>query len=186
MIKSLAVSDHVYVVGIIQAKESRPEFSVSAKTHVHILSILSFAHQRNRCCLKILLQRGSLVCRWDPRHLNPSLSYIKKSVDTKPMVCKCYCCSSNLMLSQVSCICVFGAQFLVQCFQILLIPGLEQSSPRQSTALAIPGAKHTHNALLFMEIHTDLFCMHSELSTNTTPFPQATGRMWFEGHGCFI
>lgn len=102
------------------------------------------------------------------------------------MVCKCYCCSSNLMLSRVSCICVFGAQFLVPCFQILLIPGLEQSSPRQSTALAIPGAKHTHNALLFMEIHTDLFCMHSELSTNTTPFPQATGRMWFEGHGCFI
>lgn len=78
-------------------------------------------------------------------------------------LCKCYCCSSNLMLSQVSCVCVFGAQFLVQHFQILLIPELEQSSQRQSTALAIPGAKHTHNALLFMEIQIYSACTQSSV-----------------------
>lgn len=55
----------------------------------------------------------------------------------------------------------FGAQFLVQHFQILLIPELEQSSQRQSTALAIPGAKHTHNALLFMEIQIYSACTRS-------------------------
>lgn len=44
----------------------------------------------------------------------------------------------------------------------------------------------THTQCPFIYGNTDLFCMHSELSTNTTPFPQATGRMWFEGHGCFI
>lgn len=54
------------------------------------------------------------------------------------------------MLSQVSCVCVFGAQFLVQHFQILLIPELEQSSQRQSTALAIPGAKHTHTMPFYL------------------------------------
>lgn len=45
---------------------------------------------------------------------------------------------------------------------------------------------HTHNVLLFMEIHIELFCMCSELRTNSTSFPQETGRMRFEGHACFI
>lgn len=90
------------------------------------------------------------------------------------------------MLSEVACVCIFSVQFLVQCLKILLILELEQSFRKQSTALAITGAKHTHNVLLFMEIHTDLFCVCSEPNTNTTSFPQAAGRMWFEGHGCFI
>lgn len=69
-----------------------------------------------------------------------SLGNIKETIDTKPVVCKCYCWSSILTLSRVSCICVLGDQFLVQRFQILLISELEQSSQRQSNALAIPGA----------------------------------------------
>lgn len=89
--------------------------------------------------------------------------HLRKLLTQSQWLCKCYCCSSNPMLSQVSCLCVCGARFLVQHFPVLLTPQLEQSSQRQSTDLAIPGAKHTHNALLFMEIQIYSACTRSSV-----------------------
>lgn len=111
--------------------------------------------------------------------------YLRRLLTQSQWFCKCYCCSSNLMLSWVSWhLCFWGS-----------VPSSALPNPadpwvgtKLSEAINCSGHPRcqTHTQCPFIYGNTDLFCMHSELRTNTTPFPQATGRMWFEGHGCFI
>lgn len=154
------------MISTIKAKKiDRPRFSGLADLMLMTLWVI------------LIKQRGSLICRWTHDTSSP-FPTPGCNADREPSPCpsKRHAAAGPPRV-------YFSALFLVQCLKILLNLALGQSFCCHHGCQTHTRA-HTHKVLLFIKIHSALSCMCSGRHANASPFPQAAGRMWSEGHSC--